>query len=172
MCQIIFWWISCCCWFQLAIKSTIIEKSINMSHQNTRSPEDVFIAPVIVHLRACTQVANVMSITCSACLNQGSSCVFMMMQRILPSFWCINLHMMIDCRLFTVVSESKMECLVVMFWNFRPMNSPPLSWIHQFGLGYLNSGSLLNCYAILQAILLLIWISSTRLVIGSIQVKV
>ena len=56
-------------------------------------------------------------------------------------------------------------------WNSCPMNSPLLSCTHRMGRGYLDSQDCTNLFLTWEAVLLSIWINSTKLEAVSIHVS-
>ena len=162
----------CCCLRPLMdSRSAMSWTFINMSWLKIIAPGDVFMVWLTVHLKAWTHIASALSIFCSAssgCIGGSSLTIFL---SISATVLCMLLHTAFHCGFLIDVGLLLIPAWVNISWKFHPMNSPPLSWMHLRGRGYLDSQQFSNCSATCSLVLFLILMASTTLETGSMQVS-
>ena len=92
-------------------------------------------------------VARALSMACSAVSWLTGGLVLKMTLRISPVVLCSLSQLALDCGFLTVVGTDLIPNWFSSLWNSCPMNSPPLSWMHQLALGYRDNQQLANCSA-------------------------
>ena len=81
------------------------------------------------------------------------------------------IHTFTDCICLWILHSGSFPICASNSWNSCPMNSPPLSWMHRFGLGYLESQLFSNCSDTCLIDFLSIQMSSERFDTGSMLVR-
>eukprot|EP00970_Alexandrium_tamarense_P009321 scaffold1847_cov121-Alexandrium_tamarense.AAC.1 len=142
-----------------------------MSLAKTNAPGEAPSAVATVVLIACMAVDSASSISSVAFSTSVGGVVCKSVLKMLPTVWCILSHIALDCGLRLVVGTSLMFNRAKILWNSYPVNSPPLSWMHRFGSGYLANQACSNLRRTCFAVLLSMRINSTKFDTGSMHVK-
>jgi hypothetical protein len=79
--------------------------------------------------------------------------LYMSVCRTFATIWRMPSQIKFDCSLLLVDCMSLTLKIWSKNWNTLPMNSPPLSWIHQIGCGCLVRHSWINLLLICSYVL-------------------
>ena len=142
-------------------KSTITGISNSISLAKTISPGVLFKSDFDTEQRiAWLHAASASSTAWTAVWMSGATWELNLVRRMLATVWCIRSQIEFAVGFLLVISLSRIPHCSNFCLNSQPMNSPPLSWIHEFGLGYLESQTFSNCWVICSEVLLSMRISS------------
>ena len=99
----------------------------NISLLKTRDPGELPRVVCTLHLSACCAIDKASSTKSLACLVPlgGLSCTSVL--KTFPTVWCIRSQTALAVGLQLVVGTSLMLDRSKSFWNFHPVNLPPLS---------------------------------------------
>ena len=147
---LLFWWrrfLSTSAWllFWIVTRSAMRGVSMNMSWLKTIEWGEFCSIALTKQWVSCIAIARALWMSWFASWAFIGGLVWTMVRSVLQIVWCILSQIAFDCRFSTVIGTSLIPYCDKSSWNFQPMNSPPLSWTHKFGLGYRDSQQFSKC---------------------------